>query len=212
MGHIMRLFYLYTQTFSQRFSYLYKTQYLGVSRSTIFRYENGDIEKIPANLLPDIAHYLQTTEAFLMGWKDDAAPAVSNLFPVACKRVPMSGPDSEGMSATGEEQQTYVMAKGSITADFCLRAKGDGMSNARILDGDIVFVQKQKTVSNGDIAAIVIENESEAVLKRFFYYAEKRMVVLKSENPSFEDLIFTSDELDRFRIIGKAVAFQSEIK
>ena len=32
-------------------------EYLGVSRSTIFRYENGAIEKIPANLLSDIAKY-----------------------------------------------------------------------------------------------------------------------------------------------------------
>lgn len=43
-------------------------KYLGVSRSTIFRYENGDIEKVPANLLSDIAKFLQTSEAYLMGW------------------------------------------------------------------------------------------------------------------------------------------------
>ncbi len=45
-------------------------EYLGVSRSTIFRYENGDIEKVPANLLSDIAKFLKTSEAFLMGWED----------------------------------------------------------------------------------------------------------------------------------------------
>lgn len=47
-------------------------EYLGVSRSTIFRYENGDIEKVPANLLPDIAKFLKTSEAFLMGWEDNS--------------------------------------------------------------------------------------------------------------------------------------------
>lgn len=45
--------------------------YLGVSRSTVFRYENGDIEKVPANLLSDIAKFLRTSEAFLMGWEDE---------------------------------------------------------------------------------------------------------------------------------------------
>lgn len=43
---------------------------LGVSRSTIFRYEKGDIEKLPTNILDDIAVILKTTPAYLMGWSD----------------------------------------------------------------------------------------------------------------------------------------------
>lgn len=187
-------------------------KYLGVSRSTIFRYENGDIEKIPANMLPDIARYLQTSEAFLMGWKDDAAPTVTNLFPIELKRFSMSGTIAGEKNNAYGEHKTNIMAGNGITADFCMRVNGDSMSGARILDGDIVFVQKQDIISNGDIAAVVINNESEAILMRFFYYTEKNMVVLKAENPSCEDLIFTSDEFDRFHILGKAVAFQSELK
>ena len=34
---------------------------LGVSRSTIFRYENGYIEKVPANILEKLAEILKTT-------------------------------------------------------------------------------------------------------------------------------------------------------
>ncbi|WP_077613059.1 helix-turn-helix domain-containing protein [Clostridium sp. Marseille-P2415] len=44
---------------------------LGVSRSTIFRYENGHIEKVPANVLEKLAEILKTTPAYLMGWEDD---------------------------------------------------------------------------------------------------------------------------------------------
>lgn len=44
---------------------------LGVSRSTIFRYENGYIEKVPANILESLADILHTTPAYLMGWDDD---------------------------------------------------------------------------------------------------------------------------------------------
>lgn len=43
---------------------------LGVSRSTIFRYENGYIEKIPANVLEKLAEILKTTPAYLMSWQD----------------------------------------------------------------------------------------------------------------------------------------------
>lgn len=43
---------------------------LGVSRSTIFRYEKGEIEKVPAESLQKIADLLNTTPATLMGWDD----------------------------------------------------------------------------------------------------------------------------------------------
>ncbi|WP_200801344.1 helix-turn-helix domain-containing protein [Clostridium sp. Marseille-P2415] len=44
---------------------------LSVSRSTIFRYENGQIEKIPANVLEKLAEILKTTPAYLMDWEND---------------------------------------------------------------------------------------------------------------------------------------------
>lgn len=46
-------------------------QELNVSRSTIFRYENGDIEKVPAAIIEPLAQALHTTPAYLMGWDDD---------------------------------------------------------------------------------------------------------------------------------------------
>ena len=45
-----------------------------------------------------------------------------------------------------------------IDADFCLRAKGDSMINARIMDGDIVFIRQQPEVENGEIAAVAIDD------------------------------------------------------
>ena len=41
---------------------------LGKDRSTIYRYENGDIEKLPTTVLEPLAKALQTTPAYLMGW------------------------------------------------------------------------------------------------------------------------------------------------
>jgi transcriptional regulator with XRE-family HTH domain len=52
---------------------------LGVSRSTIFRYENGHIEKVPANVLERLAEILDTTPTYLMGWDDDNSYSVSSL-------------------------------------------------------------------------------------------------------------------------------------
>lgn len=44
---------------------------IGVSPSTIFRYEKGDIEKMPASVLEKIAIKLKTSPAYLMGWTED---------------------------------------------------------------------------------------------------------------------------------------------
>lgn len=46
-----------------------------------------------------------------------------------------------------------------IKADFCLKAKGNSMVNARILDGNIVFIRKQDIVNNGEIATVVVNND-----------------------------------------------------
>ena len=44
---------------------------IGKNRATIFRYENGDIEKLPVDVLKPIAEALMTTPEYLMGWEDD---------------------------------------------------------------------------------------------------------------------------------------------
>lgn len=188
-------------------------EHLGVSRSTIFRYENGDIEKVPANLLPDIAKFLKTSEAYLMGWRDVSESEITNIYPIERKRFPMLDKISCGEPIyANEERESYIIAGTNINADFCLRAKGESMINARICDGDIVFIKKQEIVSNGEIAAVVVNDDNEATLKRFFYYADKNMVILKAENPAYEDMILTNDELNNFHVLGKAVAFQSDVK
>jgi repressor LexA len=84
------------------------------------------------------------------------------------------------------------------------------MINARILDGDVVFIRKQDTVENGDIAVVLIDDE--ATLKRVYYYPESAKLMLISENSNYEPMVYSGDELEKIRIIGKAVAFKSDIR
>lgn len=84
------------------------------------------------------------------------------------------------------------------------------MINARIHDGDVVFIRKQSTVENGEIAAVSI-NDEQATLKRFYYYQQQAMILLRAENPKYEDLIFTGDQLADVHILGKAIAFQTNL-
>lgn len=84
------------------------------------------------------------------------------------------------------------------------------MVDARILDGDIVFIRKQPTLEQGEVGAVIIDNE--VLLKRFYYYKNENKVALFAENRLYAPLIYTYEELDTIRILGKAVAFKSAIR
>ena len=104
------------------------------------------------------------------------------------------------------EEYEYVVATGeNANADFCLTAKGDSMINARIADGDIVFIKQQSTVDDGEIAAVVIGDE--ATLKRVYKTPEGLMLV--AENPAYQPMYVSGDELNQTWILGKAIGFQS---
>lgn len=45
--------------------------FLGVSPATIYRYENGDISKLPSKFIKPLAEYLCVSPSYLMGWTDD---------------------------------------------------------------------------------------------------------------------------------------------
>lgn len=191
---------------------------IGVARSTVQRYENGKIDKIKLPVLESIAKALNVNSAWLFGETDDMEPGVlpfaapDNVFSIELKSFPLIGEIACGAPTFAEEnREGYIMAGADIHADFCLRARGDSMINARICDGDIVFIRRQDTVDSGDIAAVVVNNDSEATLKRVVFHPDGNVMVLKAENPKYDDLIFHNDELSDVHILGKAVAFQSAI-
>lgn len=43
---------------------------IGKDRSTIYRYEKGDIENLPLDILEPVAKALRTTPQYLMGWEE----------------------------------------------------------------------------------------------------------------------------------------------
>lgn len=187
---------------------------LGLQASAIAKYENGRVENMKRSVIANMAKVLECSPTYLMGLEhEENISTLDNIYPIELKHFPLAGEIACGVPKyANEDKESYVMAGTNIQADFCLKAKGDSMVNARIHDGDIVFIRKQDIVDNGEIAAVVVNNDNEATLKRFYYYAEKCMVILKAENPAFEDMIFTNDELDNFYVLGKAVAFQSDVR
>lgn len=148
---------------------------------------------------------------YLLGREEQDFMTVDNIFPMKTKKVPLLGDIACGVPIWAEEQRgEFVSVSDDIDTDFCLRAKGDSMTGARIYDGDIVFIRRQPTVENGEIAAVIIDNE--ATLKRVYFYRDKNKLVLNPENPAYEPLVYIGSELEEIRILGKAVAFQSIVR
>ena len=181
------------------------------SRSSINKIEL-DYQNLTQSRIKIIADALDTTPSFIMGWDDEEDERKRyNLLPLHRKRIPLLGEIACGEPIyANEDRESYVMAGTDINADFCLIAKGDSMNGARILNGDIVFIRKQDMVDNGEIAAVVIGDE--ATLKRVNYYPDKNLLILKAENPKYPDQIYADEQLDTVKILGKAIAFQSDVR
>jgi repressor LexA len=188
----------------------------GLSKARISQYTNG-IYVPKADAMHKLARALDVADLWLEGYdvpmerNASSVPNYPDIFPIERRRIPVLGEIACGTPIlTDEQHDSFVMSGTNLDADFCLRAKGDSMIGARIQDGDIVFIKKSDMVANGEIAAVVIEDE--ATLKRVYYYPEKSKLILTPENPKYEPLVFMGPELDEIHILGKAVAFQSEIK
>lgn len=189
---------------------------LGKSESAIQMWETGNryptmgsVQKISELFNVDINDLMN--KDMQLNNDDDIVGIYDNIFKIEKKKFPLLGTVACGEPIfADEDRESYVMAGADIQADFCLKCKGDSMINARIYDGDIVFVKEQKMVNNGEIAVVIINDE--ATLKRFYYYKEKDMVILKYENPKYDDKIFIGEEINQIRVLGKAVAFQSDVR
>ena len=184
---------------------------VGVSKATVQRWESGEIENVRRDKIAKLAKALKTTPAYLMGWEEDIDELYQyeNIMPLPkTKKVPLLGTIACGEPILAAENiDKYVEIADNIHCDFALACKGDSMINARILDGDIAFIRKQPDVENGEIAAVLIDNE--ATLKRVRKYQGK--VVLMPENPAYEPFIYVNEEINTIKILGKAVAFLSTV-
>lgn len=198
---------------------------LGVSKQAISAWRNGS-RSPKKTALEDISNMFGVDIAWIMGFDverdnqrlnvalllDSSGSMYTNLEPLPIThRVPLLGTIACGDPITAEENiEGYVDAPVEKKCHFALRCKGDSMINARIMDGDIVFIRQQDTVNDGEIAAVLIDDE--ATLKRVRFLPQG-MLMLQAENPKYQPIVIGGpNETRNVRILGKAIAFQSDIR
>ena len=183
--------------------------YVGVGKSTVRKWEHGDIENMKRDKIALLSKILKLSPlTFITGEVEYGVP--DNIIPLPkMKKIPLLGTIACGEPILATENiEALINADENLNADFALRCKGDSMINARIFDGDIVYIREQPDVEDGEIAAVLIGEE--ATLKRVYKYPSK--VVLRPENPLYDDMIYSKEEMNEVRILGKAVAFLSAIR
>ena len=171
---------------------------LNVKEATVQRYESGEIKNLKHTTVLELAKIFKCTPAYLMGWDENDCTDTK----AGVGRLPLLGKIAAGQPILASEECEFFSPIDDTRADFCLRVKGDSMVGAGIKDGDIVFIRKQDCVDDGEIAAVLVDDE--ATLKRV--YLTDDTVTLISENPKYKPMIYTKKQCKNIRILGKAVA------
>lgn len=180
---------------------------LGKNRATIYRYEGGDIEKLPTTILEGLARALRTTPSYLMGWEDEPAPPEPNgrlLDQSHIYMIPVYETVSAGFGAYADDHVTryepvYLSSEREARETIAITVKGDSMY-PKIEEGDLVVVHQQDYFENGDIVVAVVVGDGEGFVKRAFQSSGK--LSLESINPSYPPMTFSGAQVETVRIMG----------
>lgn len=182
----------------------------GIGEGAISQYRSGAYKASQRNL-EKIAGALNVSISWLMGVDSNVTILPDNIIPMPrMKEWPVLGATACGNPLHREIFDEVVVAPDDIKADVVFRCVGDSMINARVFDGDAVFVRLQPSVENGQIAVVRLDDEY--TLKRV--YVGDGYVELRAENPTFPAIILRGTELEakNFAVVGLAVAFLSTVR
>lgn len=185
---------------------------VGVSEATVSRWESGEIANMGRSKIYSLSKILDLSPAEIMGISDDTS-LPSNVVPLkSVKYIPLIGKIACGAPILAEQNvERKILLPDTVKADFALRCQGDSMIDAGIEDGDIVYINSQPIVENGEIAAVEITDfdTSEATLKKV--YLQNDSITLMPANTECSPMTFIKEEMNKVTIVGKAVAILKEL-
>ena len=185
---------------------------LSVTASTVSDWVNG--KKYPrVEAMQRLAEFFECTlfDLTMDAQEESRRPtAAPEILPLVSNRIPLLGTIQCGVPTFAEENfEGYVEAGAQVKADFALRARGDSMTGIGIQDGTIVFIRKQPAVNDGEVAAVILDDD--ATLKRV-RYLPGGMTMLQAENPRYAPIIIGGEgETRSVQVLGKAVAYMGTV-
>jgi len=183
---------------------------VGVSESTISRWESGNISNMKRNRIYALSKVLQIEPSVIMGWNESDN---INLRPLneglsVGSKIPVLGKVPAGIPIEAIEDVIDEIELGAkMSTDgkgyFALMVSGNSMY-PEYMDGDIAIVRKQETAETGDDVVAYV-NGYDATLKRLV--RSTRGITLRPLNPEFEAHTYTNQEIQSIpiRIAGVVV-------
>jgi len=181
---------------------------IGVKHNTISSYESGTNEP-EQNTLFAIADALEISINDLFPKTHEA---IGNLIPLPreVRPIPIIGSiacgDPTFAEQTFEDYRYEVADNLPVGKLYYLYAKGDSMSPT-IPPGSLVMIREQPHVESGQIAAVLLNGDTEATLKRVKWQGD--IMILLPDNPAFEPIVVTDH--NPVRIIGRAIKYSVDI-
>ena len=178
---------------------------LGTTKQVLSRYETK--QRVPKlSIVAGFALKLGVPLSMLTG--EEPEPEITRENGV--RRVPILGGVAcgEPIYKPGDGSE-YATIEESVVCDFALIAQGDSMSGDRIHSGDVVFIRKQDSVRDGEIAAIALDDELTLKRVRRIMGPGGRVAFtqLLPSNPAYDPIDIGGEEETRsVNILGKAVA------
>ncbi|MFF2794948.1 LexA family protein [Lysinibacillus xylanilyticus] len=155
-----------------------------------------------------IADYFNLPKSYILN--EEALPKNLIEFSPATIKIPILGEIACGDPITAEEnligyryESPDNLPSGKL---MYLQAKGDSMEPT-IPNGSYVLIREQPEVENGEIAAVLVNGDTEATLKRVKRQGDT--IFLMPDNPKHEAYIITDN--NPARIIGKAIRFTQDL-
>lgn len=170
---------------------------IGISKATLYRYENGSIEKIPLNVLESIARTLGCGLIELTNLETARDEGRDILY------IPVVGRVSAGVGRLADQccEGYESVSSSSICSDMqyiYLRVTGDSMYPV-FMEGDLVLVQCQNNVDSGSYGVVIIDG-CDGVIKKVVY--DSKHIELLSVNPMYPPRVFEGRDMDRIHICG----------
>jgi repressor LexA len=182
---------------------------ISMARSTIQRYEKGNIEKIKVPVIEAIANVLKVSPAWLSCKTDEMESTAHIGTPYhPTHKIPILGCISAGLPIYAEqhiEGYIYTDLNGG-NEYFGLRVHGDSMNAMNINEGNVLIVRRQSIVENGDIAVVLVNGEC-ATVKRFYQSGNIVTLLPQSTNPEHSPQMYDLKKID-VNVLGKVVQNQ----